>query len=161
MLGDRRRGDVGPSRAAIPCAADGVKRMLRSARRIAIISTLVLVGCGGDGDGGPKTSPSDVVNSPERFFGEGVTLETKVSNPIDHRVWEVAGGRLFVIYDRGLERGLQNGERLLVRGTVWPLERHAIEGELGVNIEDHFFDDAFLDDDVAIVADHVSRIQGR
>ena len=84
-------------------------------------------------------------------------LEGEVSNPIDHRVWEIADGKLFVIYDRGLDRGLEQGQRLRISGTVQPLERRTIEGELGINIEDHFFDDAFLDDDVAVVADEVTR----
>jgi hypothetical protein len=91
-----------------------------------------------------------------------VTIESPVSNPIDHRVWEVTDGTIFVVYDRGLDRRrLDEGELLRVSGAVWPLERLVIEDELGINIENHFFDDAFLDDDVAIVADEIARIQRR
>jgi hypothetical protein len=50
------------------------------------------------------------------------------------------------------------GESLRVSGTVHPLDKATIENEIGVNIEDHFFDEPFLDDDVAIVADDVTRL---
>lgn len=126
-----------------------------------IVCLVGAVGCGGDSDRGRDTWPSEITAFPERFFGEDVTIESDVSNPIDHRVWEVANGRVFVIYDRGLDRGLEEGERLRVSGTVRPLERRMIEDELGIDIEDHFFDDAFLDDDVALVADDVTRLQQR
>jgi hypothetical protein len=106
------------------------------------------------------TSPSEIAASPEQFFGEEVTIESEVSNPIDHRVWEVADGRVFVIYDRGLDRGLEQGERLRVSGTVQPLARGTIEGELGVDIEDRFYGEVFLYDDVALVAHDVVRLGG-
>jgi hypothetical protein len=133
--------------------------VLRSRLTIIAVSALVAVGCGGGGEGGSDTSASAVAANPEAFFGDEVTIEAPVSNPIDHRVWEVAEGRLFVIFDRGLDRGLEQGERLRVSGTVRPLERSVIEGELGIDIEGHFFDDAFLEDDVALVADEVTRLQ--
>ena len=135
--------------------------MPRSRLTIIAVSGLVAVGCGGGGADRPDTSASDVAGNPQAFFGDEVTIEARVSNPIDHRVWEVAEGRLFVIFDRGVDRGLEKGERLRVSGTVRPLERSVIEGELGVDIEDHFFGDAFLKDDVAIVADEVTRLQSR
>jgi hypothetical protein len=123
-----------------------------------LLYTFVAAGCGGDD--APMTSPSEFAASPEQFFGEEVTIESEVSNPIDHRVWEVADGRVFVIYDRGLDRGLEQGERLRVSGTVQRLERGTIEGELGMDIEDHFYAEAFLDDDVVLVADDVARLGG-
>jgi hypothetical protein len=116
------------------------------------------VGCGGGDELPTNATASDVATNPEVFFGEQVTIEAQVSNPIDHRVWEMAAGSLFVIFDRGLERGLAQGERLRVSGTVRPLERSLIEGELGIDIEDHFFAEAFLEDDVALVATDVARI---
>ena len=132
--------------------------MASAHRRTALLALVaVLAGCG-NSDGGPEPSASAIAKSPDRFLGEEVTIESRVSNPIDHRVWEVAGHRIFVIYDRGLERGLSQGERLRMSGTVRPLERSVIEGELGINIEDHFFEQPFLDDDVALVAAEVTRL---
>jgi len=127
-------------------------------RRVAGVAslTLALAGCGGGRD---EVSPQEIVADPPGYFGEDVVVESTVSHPIDHRVWEMAGGRLFVIYDRGLDSGLAVGEPLRVVGTVQPLERAMIEGALGVNIEDHFFDEPSLDDDVALVADSVTRLE--
>jgi hypothetical protein len=123
----------------------------------AVVLLLAVTGCGGSGTP-PEASPAEIAATPERFFGEEVTIEGRVSNPIDHRVWEVADGKLFVIYDRGLDRGLREGEPLRVTGEVRPLERRVIEDELGIDIEDHFFDEPFLDDDVAVVAKDVARL---
>lgn len=131
-------------------------RMLRLRHGLATaLAACFVVACGGDGR---PTSLEDVLEHPDRFLGEQVTIESEVSRPIDHRVWEMAGGKLFVVYDRGLDRGLEEGERLRVEGTVRPFDKETIEGELGVNIEDHFFTEPFLADDTVVVAETVTRL---
>lgn len=116
----------------------------------------VLTACGSDAPDGPGVA--ELLAEPERYAGETVTFEAAVSNPIDHRVWEMAEGRLFVVYDRGLSSGLAVGERLRVTGSVQDFDKETIEGDLGVNIEDHFFDEPFLRDDTAFVAESVERL---
>jgi len=126
----------------------------------ALVASLVLVcalaGCGAVGSG--EVDVGELLGDPEGYAGETVTVESAVSNPIDHRLWEMADGRLFVVYDRGLDRGLAEGEQLRVTGAVYDFDRQTIEGELDVNIEDHFFTDDFLQDDVAFVAESVERL---
>jgi hypothetical protein len=123
----------------------------------ALAAAVLPAGCGGSGRG--DVSASDIAGDPDRYLGDDVVVEGSVSNPIDHRVWEIADGRIFVIYDRGLRRGLERGDAIMISGTVRPLEQKTIEGELGINIEDHFFDEPFLQDDVALVADDVVRLE--
>jgi hypothetical protein len=123
----------------------------------ALAAAVLPAACGGSGRG--DVSASDIADDPDRYLGDDVVVEGSVSNPIDHRVWEIADGRIFVIYDRGLRRGLERGDAIRISGTVRPLEQKTIEGELGINIEDHFFDEPFLQDDVALVADDVVRLE--
>lgn len=122
-----------------------------------LVAAVLPAACGGSGGG--DVSASEIAEEPDRYVGDHVVVEGSVSNPIDHRVWEIADGRIFVIYDRGLTRGLERGDSVRVSGTVHPLERETIEGELGINIEDHFFDEPFLQDDVALVAHDVVRLE--
>ena len=119
-------------------------------------TTAVLTACGSEARADPEVG--ELLAEPERYAGETVTFEAAVSNPIDHRVWEMADGRLFVVYDRGLSSGLAVGERLRVTGSVQDFDKETIEGDLGVNIEDHFFDEPFLRDDTAFVAESVERL---
>jgi hypothetical protein len=114
---------------------------------------IVLAGCGGNGE----PSVEQVVSDPETHYGESLTFESRVSNTIDHRVWEMAGGRLFLISDESVKPPPENGEVLRVTGTVRQFDKQTIEGDLGINIEDHFFHEPFLADDVAIVVDTVER----
>lgn len=92
-----------------------------------------------------------IVRNPARFYAVTVRVRARVSRWIDHRVWEMAGGRLFMIKDRGVDPAPRPPERFRIIGTVYPMEPAIIEGRLGINIEDHFFADDFLDDDVAVV----------
>lgn len=133
----------------------------RLSQAVSLLVTLtatvaVLAGCGSRTPDDPGVG--ELLAEPERYAGETVTFEAAVSNPIDHRVWEMAEGRLFVIYDRGLSSGLAAGERLRVTGSVQDFDQETIEGDLGVNIEDHFFDEPFLRDDTAFVAESVERL---
>lgn len=99
-----------------------------------------------------------IVGSPERFYGKTVRFETRVSRWIDHRVWEMANGRLFVIKDVGVDPAPRPPELMRVIGTVYRFTPAAIEKRAGVNVEDHFFTDDFLGDDVAVVAQAVLRV---
>lgn len=122
------------------------------------VALTIAVGCSGE-DGPRATVPAQrIIDTPQSYFGKEVTIEAEVSKQIDHRVWEMANGRLLAISDRGIDPAPRRGELLRVRGAVHPLERGRIENELGVNIEDYFFEDPFLADDVAIVAEDVSRL---
>jgi hypothetical protein len=82
-----------------------------------------------------------------------------VSNPIDHRVWEMANGRLFVIKDDSLGRAAVRGEAMRVWGVPVPFTKRAIELRRGVNIEDHFFTDDFLADDTAVISHWVVPVR--
>lgn len=126
------------------------------------LASAILAGCGG-GSTADTVSADEIGGAPKRYYvlaavGEAVTIEAQTSRRIDHRVWEMGGGRLFVIFDRGIDPAPGPGDALRVSGTVYPLQKAVIEGELGVNIEDRFFTDASLSDNVAIVADEVARI---
>lgn len=81
-----------------------------------------------------------------------------MSRWIDHRVWEMKDGRVFVVYDRGAQTAPRPGDVLRVTGQIQPFDRSVLEGELGVNIEDHFYDDDFLQDDVLVVASDIERL---
>jgi hypothetical protein len=118
----------------------------------------LLGACGGDG-GAETTAVRQIVSDPQGYYGEEVTVESTVSREIDHRVWEMADGRLFAIKDEPVDPFPRNGERLRLTGTVRPLERRTIEDELGINIEDHFFTDDFLADDVALVVETLERLE--
>jgi hypothetical protein len=123
----------------------------------AIVALTIGVACAGEGPG-DAVPVQRIIDAPESYFGEEVTIEAEVSKQIDHRVWEMADGRLIAISDRGVDPTPRRGELLRLTGSVHPLEKGSIEDELGVNIEDHFFADPYLDDDVAIVADDVLRL---
>jgi hypothetical protein len=127
-----------------------------------VLAALQSAGCGGGTDkGSAEDGPtvSELVAEPEGYYGQETTIEAVVSRQMDHRVWEMAGGRLFAIYDRGFSQDAPSpGDRLRLTGTPEPLDQARIEGELGVNIEDHFFAEPFLQDDVAFVAEDVERL---
>jgi hypothetical protein len=82
------------------------------------------------------TPVHEIVGDPERFVGRTVVGEAAVSNPIDHRVWEMANGRLFMIEGDSAQPPPKPGQVLCVEGTVCPLRPATIEGELGIDIED-------------------------
>lgn len=116
-------------------------------------AVLLLAACGGGGE----PTVEEVVADPQSHFGQTLTFESRVSSPIDHRVWEMADGRLFVISDDPVQPPPEEGEVLRVTGTVRQFDKQTIEGELGVDIEDRFYDEPFLADDVVIVVDSVER----
>lgn len=171
-------------------ATDARKRFFRSRVALALTAAAltvlgiapaaVLAGCGGGEsatNGQPsaadthptptrtkvfatKVRPSVLVSKPRRYYGRRVTFLAKVSRRMDHRVWEMANGRIFAIYDPGLAQAATEGEKLRITGKVWPLRKRVIEQKVGVNIEDHFFSDGFLRDDVAVVASAAMRLGG-
>lgn len=116
-------------------------------------AAIVLAGCGGDGE----PTVADVVDDPQSHYGESLTFESRVSNAIDHRVWEMANGRLFVIRDESVQPPPENGEVLRITGTVRQFDKQTIEGELGIDIEGRFYDEPFLEDDVVIVVEALER----
>jgi hypothetical protein len=126
-----------------------------------VAGLVVAAGCTSDGGSPRPAAASEIIAAPDRFLGETVTIEAEVSKQIDHRVWEMADGRLFAISDRGVDPAPSRGERLRIIGSVHRLERETIEKDLEINIEDRFFDDASLQDDVAIVTEDVTRLRRR
>jgi len=139
------------------------RRARRSALVVGALLTLLPVAAGCGGSSGSNGSSGNVTvqkiaSQPKTYYGDQVTIETTVSKKIDHRVWEMADGKLFVIYDPGMTHAPIPGDRLRVEGTVRPLEKSTIEGRLNVNIENHFFSDQFLSDDATIVASNVTRV---
>lgn len=128
----------------------------RAAGAVAFASLAILGGCGGSD---PEITPvGEITADPRRHYGDEVVVETTVSRQIDHRVWEMAHGRLFAIRDEPLHPLPTTGERLRLRGTIRPLEKQTIEAELGINIEHHFYTDPFLADDFAFVVASVERL---
>ena len=128
--------------------------------RIVLAAVVVaLAAAAGAGATLDRTPVQQIIRSPEQFYGETVRFESQVSRQIDHRVWEMANGRLFLISDDPVNPPPRDGDVLRITGTVHPLTPEVIEDRLGINIEDHFFTDDFLADDVAVVVKALLRVE--
>ena len=104
------------------------------------------------------TPVSAIVRHPARYYGKAVWIQATVSKHIDHRVWEMANGRIFAIKDDSTHPAPQPGDVFRLAGRIWPLKRSVIHGRLGIPIEQHFYTDAFLRDDTVIVVHHLLRV---
>jgi hypothetical protein len=66
------------------------------------------IGAGwGEGSSMDTVPAQEISAAPERHYGEDVAIEAEMSRRIDHRVWEMANGRLFVIFDQRQSRPRQ------------------------------------------------------